>query len=279
MGFAVHHFLIAFNQTFYKSGYESFENFFLKNKNIKKWMVFSDYVFDNKNKQNDVVTFTIAPFPSDFNLISEHINKLSFKDIKKLKRVNDDFLEFIDKSQVFNISIILSKKRKLCYMNEKDLLITKFDMAIKQLDHWCITTPQAKNNYIKLKSKLAELIRLLNGQGVNFKAIRDIEVISSLAAYLMFEVTKVIEIDKIGWFSDRDSILSYKAAKFKSPVIYDLVSKLYYLFCTTENIDTEDKLLFGVPEENGKVWYDSFIRIPDLICATLADYDIKKNNL
>ena len=53
MGFAVHHFLIAFNQTFYKSGYESFENFFLKNKNIKKWMVFSDYVFDNKNKQND----------------------------------------------------------------------------------------------------------------------------------------------------------------------------------------------------------------------------------
>ena len=276
-GFSIHYFLDAFNETFYKSGYSIFKTFFESNKDVKKWMVFSDYAFYDKNKKNDVVTFTIAPFTTDFGGVSNLIDKLSFKDIKNLKRVNESYLEFIDQSQIFNISIVLSKKRKLCFTDESSMLIQKFQMAIKQLEHWCISTPEAKENYLAFISKLEELIKVLSCKGANLKVIRDIEIISSLAAYLIFEVTKIIDIEKIGWFSDRDTLLSYKAGKFKTPIIYDFVSTLFYVFCQTERVDSKDKLLMGVPEDNGRVWYDSFNRIPDLICATISDYDIKKN--
>lgn len=279
-GFSFHYFLAAFNDTFYKSGHELFKNFFIKNRNIKKWMVFADYAFYDKKKNNDIVTFTFAPYPYNFDKISNQIEKLSFKDIKNLKKVNPEFLEFIKKSEILNISFFLDRKRRLSYDNERELFIHSFELAIKLLEEWCVTTPQNEEYYREFISKISFLIHeLRNNQGVNMKAIRDIEIISNLAAYLMFEATNVIDIEKIGWFSDRDTLLSYKATKFKTPIIHDFVSVIYYLLCTSHDIEDNEKLALAIPEENGKCWYDSFNRIPDFISATLSDYNLKNNSL
>jgi hypothetical protein len=152
-------------------------------------------------------------------------------------------------------------------------------MMIKQLQHWCLTTPEAKFHYMDFIKKLEVLREVVVNPGANMKVIRDIEILATMAAYLMFEVSKLIDVQTIGWFSDRDSILSYKAGKFRSPVIFDIVHHLYYLFCNDEGIESKGKLVLGVPESgaDGKVWYDSFNRIPDVIAGTLADYDYKKN--
>jgi hypothetical protein len=275
-GFSVHFFLDSFNKTFYKSSMNDFECFFKENNNINKWMIFSDYALYDKTKKNDVITFSIVPYIIDFNHFSEHLKKIAPGDLKNSRKVNDNFLKFLEIYPIFNIAIVLDKKRKL-HDNEKQYFLTKFEMMVGMLEKWCETTPENKIRYIEQIKKLNLLINVINGSGANLKVIRDIEIVSTLAAYIMFEITKLVSIETIGWFSDRDIMLSYKAVKSKSSIIFDMINNLYYIFCNDEGIDYKDKLVFGVPENTGSVWYDSFNRIPDLISGTLADYDYKNN--
>ncbi|MFA0095647.1 hypothetical protein AB4406_11095 [Vibrio splendidus] len=277
-GFGVHYFLDSFNQTFYKSCRSDFEAFFVKHKEVKKWMVFSDYALYDKRKKQDVITFSIVPYVLGFDDFSNLLQALAPKDLKSSRNVKDRFIEFLKDGPVFNISIALDRKRRL-HSDEKYYHQTKIEMMIKQLQKWCITTPEAKDHYIEFIDKLNVLKSEVISPGANLKVIRDIEILSSLAAYLMFEISKLIDVERIGWFSDRDRMLDYKAAKFESPFIFDVVHHLYYLFCNSADIPSKGKLVLGVPESgsNGKVWYDAFNRIPDLIAGTFADYDYKKN--
>lgn len=279
MGFGLHFFLDAFNETFYKSCRSDFERFFLQHKSIGKWLVFSDYALYDKNKKRDVITFSIIPYLYEFDVFSSLLKKLSSNDLKKSRKVNKEFIDYIKNGPVFNISISLDRKRRL-HSDEKLYHETRFSMMIEMLEHWCITTPEGKENYIELIDKIKHLKDTVKSPGSNLKVIRDIEILSSLAAYIMFEITNVIDIELIGWFSDRDSLLSYKAGKFKSPIIFDFIHHLYFMFCENENekIKSKGKLVMGIPESgsDGKVWYDSFNRIPDLIAGTFADYDHKK---
>lgn len=277
MGFAIYPYLLVFDDTFKKSANEIFANFFRKNADITKWMVFSDYAFYDKKKHSDVVTYSFIPYIQDFQVASELIDKASFKDIKSLSRVNDEFIKLIKNSPILNVTITLDRARRLSFDDERHDLFQTFEGLEKMLDSWRITTPEACDHYENFLSDIASLKEGLKKKNVNIKIIRDIYIISTLAAYLMFEVAKVIDVDKIGWFSDRDSLLSYQGAKFKSPIIFTLTHTLYHLFCEQQHIDSKNNPLFGVPETTGRVWYDAFIRIPDLICATLADYNPREN--
>ena len=90
-GIVMHNFLSHFDETFNKSSHALFSEFFIRNGNVSKWMIFSDYALNDKKKPNDVITFSIIPYVGDFDSIGEKIKKLSFKDVKKLKRVNVEF--------------------------------------------------------------------------------------------------------------------------------------------------------------------------------------------
>jgi hypothetical protein len=274
MGFPLHFFLDAFNETFYKSCKKDFDNFFIQHKNVGKWLVFSDYALYDKSKKKDVITFSIVPYILNFDEFSDLLKNLSSNDLKKSRKVSEQFIEFIKNGPVFNISVNLGRNRRL-HSDEKFYHESRFSMMIEMLEYWCITTPEGKENYIELIKKIAHLKDIVKNPGSNLKVIRDIEILSSLASYIMFEITKVIPVELIGWFSDRDSLLSYKAGKFKSPIIFDFISLLYYLFCENESVHTKSKLVLGVPESDsdGKLWYDGFNRIPDLIAGTYADYD------
>lgn len=277
-GFSVHLFLHSFNQAFYKSARKHFVDFLNEFKDINKWMVFSDYAMHDKKKKNDVITFTIVPYILEFHEYSTLLNWMAPNDLKKTRTVRPEFIEFLANGPIFNISIVLSRKRRL-HNDEREYHIKSFEMMIAQLEIWCETTPEAKGNYIELIKKISILKQEVVRPGANLKVIRDIEIISTLAAYFIFEITKLIDIDKISWLSDRDTLLTYKAAKIGSPIIFDLIHHLYYLFCMSENIESKDKLILAIPESDsdGNVWFDSFNRIPDFISGALADYDYKQN--
>ncbi|EFC2855116.1 hypothetical protein CUP90_003001, partial [Escherichia coli] len=102
-GFVLHNFLVAFDSTFNLSNHIKIENFFQKNKHIAKWMIFSDYVLHDKNKPNDVITFSIFPYTENFFELGKKIDLLSFKDTKKLKRINKEFISFINTSEILNL--------------------------------------------------------------------------------------------------------------------------------------------------------------------------------
>lgn len=275
-GIVMHNFLVNLDETFNASSHALFVNFFKKNKDISKWMIFSDYVLNDKNKPNDAITFSIFPYTASFKELSKLIDKLSPKDIKNIKRVNPEFLRFINESEILNISIIMDKKMKLDPFNEREALKTCYKTALNQISHW-IKNEGEKENYMRLQKAYHTLLGEVLKPGANIRNIRNIEIVSNLTAYITFQVCKSANIEIIGWFSDRDSMLYHKIAKFSMPVIFDLAHNLFHNLMSSEDDNYTENFVFGVPERTGNVWYDSFNRIPDLIAATLADYDYENN--
>ena len=275
-GIVIHNFLSHFDDTFNKSSHAIFSDFFKKNKDISKWMIFSDYALNDKNKPNDVITFSILPYAGDFRELGDLVNKLSFKDVKKLKKVNLEFLDFINSSEILNISIIMDKNKTLDPFSEREMLKSCYKTALNQVNHW-IENEGEKENYIRLQKAYKTLLNEVSKQGTNLRNIRNIEIVSNLIAYITFQICISLKVDTIGWFSDRDDILNHKIAKFSMPVIFDLAHNLFHVLMSSKDNDYTENFVFGLPEQTGSVWYDSFNRIPDLMAATLADYDYTNN--
>lgn len=85
-GFTLHQLIMHFDETFNKSTIVKVESFLKKFHHVKKWSLYSDYAFYNKDKKNDVASFVLLPYVSNFEVLSKALNKLSNKDLKKIKK-------------------------------------------------------------------------------------------------------------------------------------------------------------------------------------------------
>lgn len=277
MGFGIFPYFQVFDETFKKSAYRVFSNFFSEHSAVTKWMVYSDYIIGDKNKKSDVITFSFVPYLSGFDSFEKTVEISSFKDVKKLSRVNLEFLNLIKYSPILNVSIMLNRDRKIAYNgSEKDAILRSFDGLQEMVQHWQENEPESPEKYRAIFRDLMFIRRELKQNKTNIRLIRDIYIVASIAAYLMFEVTKTIDVDLMGWFSDRDDLLNYKSSQLDTPTIFRLTHILYHVFCENKGIDSKNNPIFFLPEREGKVSYDAMLRIPDIICATLADYDFDK---
>lgn len=275
VGVMVHHFLGHFNDTFQQSGAALLQSYLREFNGTEKWLLISDYAFNDSNKINDVITFSLMPYFADFDTLSAVLGSMAPADLKKIRSVKPEYLDFLAKGPVFNISIKLDRDRRLLE-DERAYHLEKAKLMIRQLQYWIKTTPTHKNNHKRLIKLFERFASLSKGAGANLRVLRDLEIVTSLTAFLLCEVTRFASVDKIGWFSDRDSLLTYKS-NIIGDYAFEMVNLLYYVFCQNEDIDAEGKLVFGVPERSNKVWYDDLVRIPDLIAGTLADYDYVNN--
>lgn len=198
-------------------------------------------------------------------------------DIKKTREVGGRFLDFLCNGPIFNICIKLDKNRKL-HHDERAYHDAKIKATIAQIELWCTNTPEEKSTYVKSIKQFKAAQKLINSAGVNFKMFRDIEVISTLAAYIMAKITSLHTTEVIGWFSDRDAMLNFKSDKIGN-YLFTCTEHLHQTLTLNTGNEYHGKLIFGVPEKEGAMWYDSLIRIPDLLAGTLADYDYKENKL
>lgn len=273
-GIVMHNFLMHLDQTFNGSSHDLFLKFFRRNESVSKWMIFSDYAINDKNKPNDVIVFSIFPYVDDFKSMSSVIDKLSSKDVKDLKVVKSEFIDFIVDSEILNISIIMDKGMKLDPFDERKSLETSYKTALNQVNDW-IANHGENENYVRIRKAYNTLLTEIAKPGVNLRNIRNIEIVSNLVAYIAVQVCKAVNVEIIGWFSDRDNILSHKISKFSMPVIFDLAKNLFHGLMASTREDYTEEFVFGLPEATGSLWYDSFNRVPDLIAAALADLDLK----
>ena len=306
-GFGVHELIVPFNDTFYKSSYPFFKQFILNPSNnssvnkiildierrnnsgpfifskphfqipenllFKKWFIISDYAFGDKPQ--NVVSFVIMPYAIDFEILKSTINNIQPTDIKKTSRVSGDFIDLLNNYPILSISIVLNKDLKL-FTKEKDYLLQKLDGYIKMIKYWMEKEPCKKPKYEKQINSLCKLKRLIS-QGYSLKFMRQIEIVSALTSYLMAEITKLIPgIKLIGWFPDRDPLLSYKEKELDISVTRDFVQSAYHVLCIMERCN-KAKIVFAIPENSGLMWYDELIRLPDYIAGALADYDMVNN--
>lgn len=274
IGFSIHESIAHFNSSFMQSGAELLGEFIKEHAHTKKWILASDYAFYDKNKFSDAVTFSLFPHWAHFDKMSSHISAIAPSDIKNVGSVSDRFISFLKEGKAFSITLILDRERRM-FSDEKFYHLSRIDSQIGMLEYWCQSTPKGKENYQATIKQLNEVKRLVNSNSLNLRLFRDIEIVGSLAAYLLTEISIKAKPEKIAWLSDRDSMLTFKN-KTIGNYMFDQVSHLYHTLCSNSGIDSSNRLLFGKPETSGKLFYDSLIRVPDYIAGTMADYDFEK---
>ena len=280
-GFLIHYFLVQLEDTFNKSAKKELEDFFKKYNDISKWMIFSDYVLYDKNKQNDVMTFSIVPYVMEIEKYKQILNSLAPRDIKKMNSVNDEFINFLNNFPILNLSFVLSKRRKFDYIDEKEYLIKKTTNALKMFRIWSISTPGAQEKYLNSVKSFEALLRELNKKSPNYKIIRDIDILSSLIGFIGYQIASTSNIEVLSWLSDRDSMLTFgKNEKMKRkfiPYAFELATSLYHVLCDNNLKKFPDLICADAETKEKNLWYDEFLRIPDLIAGTIADYNFDEN--
>lgn len=284
-GFVFHSFASELDNTFHMNNYPYFKEFILnplgRNKiNIalfssgtcKKWMIASDYVFGAKNKQRDVVSFSIFPYLEEFNTLKEGINNLQPKDLKKSSEISDGFIHFLNNYPLATVSISINKDVRL-HTNERQIMIEKIDSYVRMIELWKINDTKNNNSYDKKIKRLESFKRAIARGSTNLSVVRQIEIVSTLVSYLMFQITTLIpNVELISWLSDRDKILDFNKGKNKleHSIIFDFIYSGYFILCKNYLPESNTSIIFGIPEGEGKMWYDEFIRVSDYFAGTLA---------
>lgn len=256
-------------------------SFFERNKATSKWMVYSDYCIGDSGKPNDVVTYSVIPFFVDFQVMQNVIQNLAPKDLKNTRSVNEDFLVFMRDAPIINISFVLNKHRiftqKKDRETQREVLLSGLEQYRELLNNWCKTTPEGRSNYLKVLKKISKLKAEMQRKSFNIGLMNDILIVSNLGSYIATIIANYSSPEIIGWFSDRDKILSTHEG-----IINDIYDTSFYLLRKHYGINNEGfKSAIGVPKEDpenpGKMWYDEAIKIPDYISGTLADWDTETN--
>lgn len=137
--------------TFEKSTKTDLEKYYLKLTNgVKKWTCYSDYCFGDSNKPNDVVCFTLIPYVVDFEELCDNIQALANVDIKKTRKVRDEFVEFLKSFPLINFSFILNDKKKIFGKDHdavKKSLKATYTEIKKKYSEWSKNQPEQREDY------------------------------------------------------------------------------------------------------------------------------------
>lgn len=245
------------------------------NSNHKKWLMFSDYCLDDKNKANDVMTFVLMPYVSEekFCEMQKIIHDQQPSDIKKASKVNEDFLSYLKSENVLTFSFVFNDRKHFfassydqCLEGVRETLETIRDCY----EGWKSTAQNEDilEHYKNIVKKLNYQLAPLKGKSPNIKLLNDILIAAFLGAYVSSKVLEKLSIEIFGWFSDRDSIISGKE-NIIVPVFHfyqhNMLGGHHYQFCTF------------TPDSRIKPFYDEFNRIADVITGAIADYNMENN--
>lgn len=260
------------NSTFNKSTILQIENNYLFNlKGVTRWKCFSDYCLDDKSKPNDVMTFSIFPYVSDYFIVESIIMEIAKVDIKNTRTINKKYIEFLKHYPLINFSFILNERKKLFGDNgleRKNQLINEYERLKKMYENWITNEPEKEERYLYSIKKVNSCLNDIR-KNKKLNIYIDMLLISFLGAYVShIIINKINKLEIFGWFSDRDKIMdvenSFITDMFHNN-LHTLIDKKEFQFATTHAKSTSE------------IFYNQFVKIPDYIAGTLADYNLQDN--
>jgi hypothetical protein len=213
------------------------------------------------------------PHVIDVDVLFGALQELSGGDIKSLRTVRPQFIDALKRLPIFNICFVLNRDRRLD-ANERVYFQRKIAALRRQLDIWDKTTPEGRGFTSGTLRRMARFEQEVASKNPNLKLLRDIEIVSTIAAYLASTLSARKD-EVVTWFSDRDSMLTFLSSGDGSAMAFDLAFALHHVLCFDQDGDGPGKLAFGSPEATGSMFYDALVRIPDLMCGALADYNLQ----
>lgn len=263
-------------QEFEKEEIKSLIQDFLKKASFSpKWMLYSDYCLDDKNKPNDVLTFVLIPFINEvqYQELKKNISETQPVDIKHARSISDEFMAYIKKQAIFSFSFIINERQKL-FGTDDSKQVEAVKKIMNDLKTWFekwrdhAENEQQRDGYKDTISKINKQLREIFLKK-KVKNQIDILLITFFAASYTASILKLLpDIRIFGWFPDRDKTnetCDGLAVPIFNALQYEYIGERQYQFCAAK------------PDSHTVPFYDNENRIADIICGTLADYNIKEN--
>ena len=240
-----------------------------------KWMLYSDYCLDDKNKPNDVLSFALVPFISEekYQELEQKIKETQPVDIKHTRSISSEFMDYIKTQAVFSFSFIVNERQLLFGTDEAEQVKTVqsiFEGWKAGFAKWRdnAENEQQRDGYKDTITKINKQLREIFLKK-KVKDQIDVLLITILAAYYTASILKYLpDIQIFGWFPDRDKTnetCEGLAVPIFNALQYEYLGARQYQFCAAK------------PDSQAVPFYDNENRIADIICGTLADYNLQEN--
>lgn len=161
----------------------------------------SDYCLDNQEK-NDCIVFIISPILGQPEQMGKFLNKKLSSDIKHLKIIPQDTIEFIRDFKVFfSIVFILQEKQKLVNMQY-------FKTDIRTLSESPMIMGESRK-------RIKQFSESLKQKCLGEKTLKNMFLISFLFGRIVEFLTIKHFAEGINWFPDRDSVMNSRKWYYK----------------------------------------------------------------
>ena len=236
----------------------------------KRWILLTDYCLDAPGKSN-VISFVLLYYKNEREHadLEQKILRLQKSDIKHTRYISNRLMRYLKKLPVFSFSFILNKRNILfgdTVKEQRKSVINNLVIIKNGFQSWSKNAPSIDigNYYQDSIKKLDAQIKQVS-QGKKIELLEDILLTTSLGALYTAEILKnVPDLEKVGWFSDRDKI-TQSCNEIAIPIFHYMLHNC--LGGNDVNFYVADPKITGTP------FYDILNRIPDDICAAIADYD------
>jgi hypothetical protein len=236
----------------------------------KKWVLLTDYCLDDKNKAN-VITFVLLFFRTEEEhaAMEQKILTLQKSDIKHTRYISNRLMRYLRKLPVFSYSFILEDRLQLfgdTTADQQREVVSNLTVIRDCYQTWLKTAPNQDvvSYYQDNIKKLDAQIKVVS-QGKKIRQHVDILLTTALGAVYTAEILKnVPDLQIVGWLPDRDKI-TQSCNEIAIPIFHCM------LYNSLGGKDVQ--LPVADPKITGKPFYDAMNRVPDDICAAVADYD------
>jgi len=271
--FEKHPLLKVLETTFSKSLQQDLElQYYPKVEKYKKWACFSDYCIDDRNKPNDVITFSLLPYIDDIKDLSLHVKLIAPKDIKNAKSVSEEYINFLKNYPLINFSFIINNRNKFFGRDNTQFIETLssiYTQTKEQYEIWIKNQPEKAEYYNSVIKKLNHTLNQIK-QGNKIKQIYSALLITFLGAFVSGLIVKKTQAEIFGWFSDRDAI-----NEVSNNISIDLFQFFMFGFSEVKKC----QFVAAKATSLDKPFYDELLKIPDYVAGTLADYNLDDTNI
>jgi hypothetical protein len=228
-----------------------------------KWMLFSDYVFGDRNRPNDVIALTVAPAGDYWTQLLKDFEQTARADFKSIRSVSSSMLGLLSDRRLFSFCWILDPKRALT--RNVGAVRRMLDRDIARVK----ATPDVALRTNELR-RLKSIRRKAESPGFNIRLFDNMIVAAALAAFVTYLICRSRNVTLVGWFSDRDNITVAHDA-----LAHHLYSVYVSQFCAKLKIGWQGpKLGVNAISREGEFWSDPFLRVPDHFAGFLAAWDL-----
>ncbi len=247
---------------FDQSAIPAFRAFINRHPVVSKWSIASDY-------SDNCFAFTIFPYnelpPKTFNYIQSKLPK----DIKEIRDISESVISFFQEPNRFHIAIVVQGKPNL-FIPDPDTGDTSLDVARN-----CIKADYTRNagGTPDALNKIKALYLESKKKSFNLTLFSNMVMLAAFYAFISLLLSIEQKTETIGWFSDRDKMVSYC-----SGVIWVFSMEAFSVLSKTMEITSIPEIVIGGHTENPEpMWYDQLIRPADYLAGALANLNIPTN--